>query len=370
MPTPTAPAASTASSGWTGRKKRRGEAQLDAAAALDGNVLTVGGVDRALEPRTGQLCCTALNLLPSDNRDLTLITNPDLLRFWKAGGFVQDRQTLCGRVHLTLGVRIDAQAAIGSAAARAHRQPARGAGGRALDRGQPARAVRPGLPRAQRVRAAVDARPAARSTMNAYEVGYAQAIGPFFLQSSVYLDQVDNAILANPFASRPGSARLHQRRRPNRRGVEEWFQLRLPRLRAFGFYSYVRREPFLRSPSPGCGRAASGCRPTSSPLGASVDVYRTLFLSVYDVWNSAVDDVATSVTGAGVEVLRLPYFNEPVADPRRPRPRHRGRPLRRFSLNLDNLLDRDNLRPNIRGSDPRVFVQNHISAMFTLRMHL
>jgi outer membrane receptor protein involved in Fe transport len=205
------------------------------------------------------------------------------------------------------------------------------------------------------------------STMNAYELGYVQAIGPFFLQSSVYLDRVDNAILANPFAGERGQPG-HISAQAESMGVEEWFQLRLPRLRAFGFYSYVRRERF-QDPVSGLRSATIGVSPHKFALGASVDVFRTFFVSAYDVWNSAVEDVATTVGGPGVEILRVPYYNDVSLT-------LGGRDLAlggvRFdaTLNVDNLLDRDNLRPNIRGSDPRVFVQNHISAMFTLRMRL
>jgi hypothetical protein len=40
------------------------------------------------------------------------------------------------------------------------------------------------------------------------------------------------------------------------------------------------------------------------------------------------------------------------------------------SLHFDNVLDRDNLRPNVRGGDPRAFIQNHFNVMARLRLAL
>jgi outer membrane receptor protein involved in Fe transport len=352
--------------GLEGATKRRGEGQVDAQ-IFSGNVLTLGGSVELWDLGLGPLCCTAVNLLPSNNRDLTLITNPDLLNFWKAGAFVQDRQSFFGRVHLTLGVRIDGQAAVGSPLrgriinprVGLVAEPWTGASLRVLF----GRAYRE--PNVFELQSTPELEPA---TMNAYEVGYTQTIGPFLLQSSAYLDRVDNAILANPFASSDRNQPGYISGQAESRGIEEWFQLRLPRFRAFGFYSYVQREPF-RDPVSGLQSASVGVSPHKFALGASVDLYNTLYLSLYDVWNSAVDDVATSVTGTGVEIQRVPYFNS-LSLTVGARDLDIGGIRLDASVNVDNLLDRDNLRPNIRGSDPRVYVQNHFSAMMTVRLRL
>jgi hypothetical protein len=37
---------------------------------------------------------------------------------------------------------------------------------------------------------------------------------------------------------------------------------------------------------------------------------------------------------------------------------------------IDNLLDADNLKPNLRGREPRAYPQNHLNAMLTLRLTL
>jgi outer membrane receptor protein involved in Fe transport len=351
--------------GLEGATKRRGEGQLDLQ-LFSGNVLTLGGSVEYWDLGIGPLCCTATNLLPSNNRDLTLITNPGLLQFWKVGGYIQDRQSLFDRVHLTLGVRVDGQAPIG-APLRGRivnprvglvAEPWTGASLRALF----GRAYRE--PNVFELQSTPDLRPA---TMNAYELGYTQAIGPFFLQSSVYLDRVDNAILANPFASERGQPGYITRQAESF-GVEEWFQLRLPHVRAFGSYSFVRREPFS-DPVSGLQAGTIGVSPHKFAVGLSVDVYRTIFVSVYDVWNSQVLDVATSVSGSGVEIQRVPYYNN-VSLTVGSRDLDIGGIRLDAALNLDNLLNRDNLRPNIRGSDPRAFVQNHFSAMFTVRLRL
>ena len=39
-----------------------------------------------------------------------------------------------------------------------------------------------------------------------------------------------------------------------------------------------------------------------------------------------------------------------------------------LSLVLDNVLDRDNLKPNVRTADPRAFVQNHFNVTGRLRL--
>jgi hypothetical protein len=39
-----------------------------------------------------------------------------------------------------------------------------------------------------------------------------------------------------------------------------------------------------------------------------------------------------------------------------------------LSLSVDNVLDRDNLKPNVRTDDPRTYVQNHIAVTGRLRL--
>ena len=351
--------------GIEGAKKHRGEAQVDAE-LFTGNVLSIGGSVEYWDLGIGPLCCTAANLIPSNNRDLTLITSPGLLQFWKAGGFVQDRQSLFDRVHLTLGLRVDAQAPIGEALRDRIVNPRiglviepwTGASVRALF----GRAYRE--PNVFELQSTPELGP---STMNAYELGYTQAIGPLFLQSSAYVDRVDDAILANPFANERGQPGYISGQAESY-GLEELFQLRLPRFRAFGFYSFVRREPFV-DPVSGLRSQTIGVSPHKFAVGASVDLHRTLFLSAYNVWNSVVEDVATNVAGTGAEILRLPAYNN-VSLTIGARDLDIGGVRIEPSLNLDNLLNRDNLRPNIRGSDPRVYVQNHFSAMMTVRLRL
>ena len=42
--------------------------------------------------------------------------------------------------------------------------------------------------------------------------------------------------------------------------------------------------------------------------GVSFDVFRSAFVSVVNVFNSSVDDEATTTDGAGKEIQRVPYY--------------------------------------------------------------
>jgi outer membrane receptor protein involved in Fe transport len=351
--------------GMDGARKHRAETQLDFT-PLPSTVLTAGGSVERWDLGTGPLCCTAPNLLPASDQDLALISNDELLRYWRAGAFLQAKQSLWGMLHFTAGVRLDARYAPGGALNRnivnprlgLVLQPWPGASLRLLY-GQAYRE-----PNVFELQSTPGLSP---STMKTFEVAYAQRVGPVLLQTSGYVNQLADAILANPFASQrdqPGYISAPARSM----GLEASFQLRTDRWQAFGFYSFVRREPFedavnrLRADT-------IGVSPHKAVLGASVDLFGRLFVSAYDVWNSAADDVAATVAGDAVQILRVPAYND-VNATLGLRGVQVGDMRLDASLNVDNALDRDNLRPNIRGSDPRAFIQNHLSAMLKVRLQM
>ena len=354
--------------GLPGAKKRRGELQLDYQ-LLPGNLVIGGLAIERWDLGSGPLCCTAPTLLPTSNPDLRSVMDPDLLRYWKMGFYLQDQQTLWKRLHLTLGVRFDKNADlewIVNPRAGLVLEAWRGSSIRLLF----GRAFREANVFEQLAVASEPEHQLLPARMTAYELSLGQRLGPIYAGTSAYLNMVDDAIVANPLAtSGAGMAPMGARFinvEVRAWGLEQVLQLRTGRWRGFASYAFVDRGRY-EDPVFGLTSEAIDLAQHKLIAGLSCDVYRTAFVSLLNVYNSSVEDVAAKVEGPGLELQRTRFYNNlTVVLGVRDLDVLGGRID--ASVILDNMLNRGNVKPNLRASDPRAFIQNHFNMMGVVRV--
>ena len=214
-------------------------------------------------------------------------------------------------------------------------------------------------------------RPVKPAKMRSYELALEQRVGPLLSRTSVYYNDVSNAIIANPVIEALGPAAtpdepLFVNTKDHARGLEQSLQLRSDRWRGFAAYAYVDRKNY-HDPFTGLQSHALDVARHKVMAGVSFDVFRTAFVSVVNVFNSSVDDEATTIDGAGKEIQRVPYYNN-VTVILGARQLDLDDVTVDLSLVFDNVLNRDNLKPNMRTADPRAYVQNHFNVMGRARL--